>query len=887
MDISNVSPAPTADQMLVVLDGRTPASASVVGGKAANLNELCGVDGASVPPACAVTLGTGRAVFSDDTSVAAALDRLAAIPPSDERFKAACADVRGAVQAVQVPEALATQLSDALELAGVVGPVAVRSSAAHEDGAAASFAGQYESYLNVVGLDEILSRVKDCWASAFADRAVAYRLEHDRSATDGAVAVIVQQLVSADASGVLFTADPVSGNRRVAAIEAVFGLGDQLVSGQVPSDSYKVREDAVIERILADQPTRSVPADRGGVVQQPTEEAAPGGVLTDAQLIRLADLGRRIEAHFGSPQDIEWCRTGDSFWVVQARPITTLFPIPDAPDDSNRIYLSVGHQQMMTDPIKPLGISIWQMTSPAPVRHAGGRMFVDSTMTLSSPARPMIVEMFRSSDPLFGDAVETVLARPGFIPEPPAATGAPPGGPLAAAAGRPPLPADRDVVAQLVAENERAVSQLEAEISGRSGPELFEFLAGDLERLKTSLFSPQSAQAIAASHDATSWLNEHLLQWLGQPGLADPLAQAAPDNIVAQMGLDLLDLADLVRPRDEIVAFLRDLAGDPADGSGVVRNPAALLSAISEMSGGADVAAAVERYLDRYGMRCPGEIDITRLRWAEAPETLVPLILSNVDNFSAGEAERRVTAGLQAAADAERAILDQLSELPDGAIKVAETKAQIDLLRTFIGYREYPKYGIIRCYWAYKKALLAEAARWVAAGRLSEVDDMFFLTFDELAHASQGGPIDHDLIAKRRAEFATFASLRPPRVLTSEGEAVIGSYGQREATEGCLIGLGVSAGVVEGIARVATDPASANLHPGDILVTAHTDPSWSALFVTAAGLITEVGGLMTHGAVVAREYGLPAVVGVLDATTTIPDGQRIRLDGTTGTVELL
>jgi pyruvate,water dikinase len=211
----------------------------------------------------------------------------------------------------------------------------------------------------------------------------------------------------------------------------------------------------------------------------------------------------------------------------------------------------------------------------------------------------------------------------------------------------------------------------------------------------------------------------------------------------------------------------------------------------------------------------------------------------------------------------------------------------IDRVRALSGYREYPKYHIVGRYFIYKKALLAEAARLAEAGVLDTPEDAFYLTFQELHGAARTQAVDHDLIARRKAAFVVDAALAPPRVLTSEGEAVAGSYRRDGLPDGALAGLPVSAGTVEGRARVIRDMADAQVEPGDILVTAHTDPSWSPLFVAVAGLVTEVGGLMTHGAVIAREYGLPAVVGVERAATIIRDGQRIRVHGTDGYVEVL
>jgi pyruvate,water dikinase len=323
------------------------------------------------------------------------------------------------------------------------------------------------------------------------------------------------------------------------------------------------------------------------------------------------------------------------------------------------------------------------------------------------------------------------------------------------------------------------------------------------------------------------------------------------------------------------VAFLRDVQDD------------GFLDELPKLPGGTEARDAIAAYLDRYGMRCVGEIDITRPRWRERPSTLVPVILDNVRNFEPGAAKRRFEQGLRRAHEKETDVLSRLRALPDGDQKADETKRMIDRVRTFIGYREYPKYGIISRYFIYKQVLLAEADRLVRANVIAEREDVFYLTFQELHDVVRTKQADHQLIQQRKDAFRSYHALTPPRVLTSDGEAVTGAYRRDDVPAGALVGLPVSAGTVEGKARVILDMTEADLEPGDILVTTFTDPSWSPLFVGVAGLVTEVGGLMTHGAVIAREYGLPAVVGVEQATHLIRDGQRIRVHGTDGYIEIL
>ena len=588
--------------------------------------------------------------------------------------------------------------------------------------------------------------------------------------------------------------------------------------------------------------------------------------------MRLAQLGRRIESHFGRPQDIEWCLVDDDFQIVQSRAITTLFPIPEAGDGGNHVYVSVGHQQMMTDPMKPLGLSFWQMTTPRPMAEAGGRLFVDVTPLLASPAsRDGLVEALGKSDPLIGDALRTVLGRDGFLPsiEDEGPPWAPPG------SGPAPVETDPAIVTELIGRTEASIAALQRDIRTKSGSELLDFIEANIGELKRIQFDSQSLQVIMAGMQASWWLNEQLQAWLGEKNAADTLTQSVPNNVTSEMGLALLDVADVIRPHPEVVAYLQQVEDE------------GFLDDLAKLPGGLEARDAIRTWLDRYGMRCVGEIDITRPRWSERPTTLVPVILDNVKLFEPGAGERRFEQGRQEAQRKEQEVLERLRALPDGEQKAEETKRMIDRVRTFSGYREHPKYGMVSRYFVYKQALLAEAERLVQAHVLREKEDIFYLRFDELHDVVRANKVDDELIQQRKDAFRSYQALTPPRVLTSDGEAIAGVYRRDDVPAGALVGLPVSAGTIEGRARVILDMAEADLEAGDILVTAYTDPSWSPLFVAITGLVTEVGGLMTHGAVIAREYGLPAVVGVEHAIRLIRDGQRIRVNGTDGYVEIL
>ncbi|MFD9700932.1 rifamycin-inactivating phosphotransferase [Lentzea sp. NPDC059081] len=840
---------------------------ALCGGKGAHLGELSRIDGVRVPDGFCVTTRAFDRVLRDVPAIDDLLDRLARLDQDDrDAIRETSAEIRRAVEGTAVPDEVADAVA---RHAGEKTAYAVRSSATAEDLPSTSFAGQQDSYLNVVGHAEVLRHVSRCWASLFTERAVVYRLRNGFGHREVRMAVVVQEMVFPDAAGVLFTADPVSSNRKVSCVEASFGLGEALVSGLVNTDVYRVRDGVVVEKSLAAKEIVVEAVPGGGTREAAVDpERRRDPALTDEQVVRLAGLGRTIEAHFGRPQDVEWCLTGDGFQVVQSRPITTLFPVPEG-DGQNRVYVSVGHQQMMTDAMRPLGLSVWQLTTPRPMTVAGGRLFVDVTQILATPAsRDGFLGVAGRSDPLMGDALRTVMDREGFLPTVPDETPQPiPGAEPAT------IETDPDVVTELIGAAETSVAALKREIGHRSGVDLVDFVLGDFAELRRVLFDARSTQVIMAGMQATWWLNENLRDWLGEKNAADTLTLSAPHNVTAEMGLELLDVADVLRPHPEVVAHL-EKTGD-------------LLGGLDDLPGGPESRDAVLGYLGRYGMRCVGEIDITRPRWSEHPATLLPLLLANVRNFAHGAGQQRFEQGRRTAAAKERELLERLRELPDGERKALETKRMVDRVRTFAGYREYPKYFMISRYFVYKQALLAEADRLVRAGVLDETEDVFYLTLQEFREVVRTNEADAGIIHRRREDFLSHQALTPPRVLTSDGEAVAGTYRRDDLPAGALAGLPVSGGTVEGRARVVLDLAEADLEPGDILVTAHTDPSWSPLFVAIAGLVTEVGGLMTHGAVVAREYGLPAVVGLEHATRLIQDGHRIRVNGTDGYVEIL
>jgi phosphoenolpyruvate synthase/pyruvate phosphate dikinase len=854
----------------------------VVGGKGANLGELSRIHGIRIPDGFCISTEAFKRTLRETPSINELLDKFQLLKVEDrDKISELSGEVRRVIETIAIPEDIDEEISRFLSRLDEKTAYAVRSSATGEDLPTASFAGQHDTYLNIIGKEAILKHISKCWASLFTERAVIYRLQNGFDHRKVHLSVVVQKMVFPQVSGILFTADPVTSNRKVLSIDASFGLGEALVSGLVNADIYKVRNGKIIDKKISTKKRAIYPLKDGGTKELETPpEWQNRQALTDEQILQLERIGRKIEEHFDQPQDIEWCLADDTFYIVQSRPITTLFPIPEANEGENHVYVSVGHQQMMTDPMKPLGLSFFLLTTNAPMRKAGGRLFVDVTHMLASPdSREILLNTMGQHDPLMKDALMTIIERGDFIKSLPTDKQEQNPGKsnkgISSSGSHPQIENDPTIVSDLIKRSQTSIEELKQNIQTKSGSALFDFILEDIQELKKILFDPQSSGVFMAAIDASSWINEKMKEWLGEKNVADTLSQSVSNNITSEMGLELLDVADVIRPYPEVIDYLQHVKDDN------------FLDELVKFKGGQETHDAILSYLNKYGMRCSGEIDITKPRFSEKPTTLVPMILSNIKNFEPNASQRKFEQRRQEALKKEQELFDRLKQLPDGEEKAKEAKRNVDLIRNFSGFREYPKYGMINRYFLYKQALLKEAGQLVQTGIIHEKEDIYYLTFEELREVVRTNKLDYQIISKRKDEYQLYEKLTPPRVITADGEIIAGEYKRKNLPAQAIIGLPVSSGVIEGRARVILSMEGADLEDGDILVTSFTDPSWTPLFVSIKGLVTEVGGLMTHGAVIAREYGLPAVVGVENATKLIKDGQRIRVHGTEGYVEIL
>lgn len=891
------------------------ASLDNAGGKGLNLVRLTRA-GFDVPPGFIVATAAYRA-FVAAHALEAVIAR--ALPPSPDRrgaggevaaLEAASAEIRAAFAQSSIPAPIITAIRDAYTTLSddspyairntEYAPVAVRSSATAEDLPGFSFAGQQDTFLNVIGMDALTEAVVACWSSLWTARAIGYRARNAIPHADVALAVVIQQMVAAEASGVLFTANPLTGQRDEAVIDATLGLGEALVAGHVEPDHYVLEPETgrILERVLGAKAVAIVGQAEGGVVAREIA-AADRPALDDAHLRELARLGLEIEARFESPQDIEWAFVAGRLHILQTRPITTLYPLPAGlPAEPLVIFLSFGALQGMLDPMTPLGrdaiaglmaggarlFGYQQFTveNQRILLEAGARLWANLTGALNNRlGRKFILRAFEFIDPAAMQILQTLLEADDWPPP-----------------GRLRLRTLLHIVSPFPALLARMLPTLLRPDAQREAL---------LRRLDTWI-AEDCAPPEAAARDlgvCAAWMRRALASAFpcifGRlaprygPGMASyvlltrftaavpeagvdsrALLRGLPHNVTTEMDLALWQTAQAIRADGDAAAHC-------------AKTDAATL-AEAYLAGQLPPAAqeAVARFLARYGMRGLGEIDLGRPRWRDDPTPLFQTLQSYLQLTDAEMSPDAVfERGKRAAeADIER-LIAALRQTRLGWLKARAARAAARRMRALVGLRETPKFTIIRLFGKVREALLANGAALVAAGVLEQPDDVFFLHLAELETLAAQPERDwRGLVAERRLLHAQEQRRKQiPRVLLSDGRAFY--EGLAGSSEGELVGSPVSPGVVEGVVRVILDPRGAQLAPGDILVCPGTDPAWTPLFLTAGGLVMEVGGMMTHGAVVAREYGLPAVVGVHEATTRLQTGLRVRVDGTSGRVALL
>jgi pyruvate,water dikinase len=876
-----------------------------VGGKAANLGELLRA-GLPVPAGFCLTTGAYRRATSP-AGLDAVHAGLAATAPDDlPELARLAADARHRVLAAAVPADIADAVRDAYTALGPDAPVAVRSSATAEDLPFASFAGQQDTFLNVVGLDAVLAAVRQCWASLWTERAVSYRATHGISPSTVSLAVVVQRMVDAAVAGVLFTANPVTGRRHEAVIDASPGLGEAVVSGAVNPDHFVVDSatQTVLERRIGSKAVAIRPLPGGGTTRVELTGAGSQPCLDDAQLAALELLGRRAEVHFGAPQDLEWAIGGGAdVWLTQSRPITTLYPLPERRRvrDGTRVYLCFSLAQGLTRPLTPMGLSAFRLIAssvaraaqfdvpephdgPPPYVQAGQRLFFDLTPVVrSAVGRAIVPRVFDVMEARSAAVLRRLFADPRF-----SVTSRSPWrvlrhvGPVAARA-RVPESLLRALFRPEAAlrRAERFGEQFRAALVVPAGSTPVQRLDHAERILGQELFPvvpnilPLPALGFALLAAAGRLLGPD-----GGPGSLQPVLRGLPNNVTTEMDLALWQLAAVIRADAGSAAVFEGAAFAETGVPELARHYRAReLPAV--------VQSGLAGFLSRYGHRAVAEIDVGMPRWSDDPAHILGVLANYLRLDDPGQAPDRQFS--RAARDAEA----QMERLAAAAaersrLRAALVRAALKRTRMFAGLRELPKYHIVEALAVVRRQLQAVGTELAAAGRVAEADDVFFLDLVETREGLAGKPL-HGVVAQRRDAYAQeLGRRRIPRVLLSDGtepEAQQnGAARAGAAPSGILTGTPASAGTVTAAARVILEPQGAHLEPGEILVAPSTDPGWTPLFLTAGGLVMEMGGPNSHGAVVAREYGIPAVVGVQDATSLIVTGRSVTVDGAAGTV---
>ncbi len=873
----------------------------VAGGKGANLGALMRA-GLPVPGGFVVTTEGYRAFVAAnhlDADVRRILDSTRMDDPGS--LESASGQIRACFCSGRIPPILESEIRLVyLALDGLSPAVAVRSSATAEDLPDLSFAGQQDTYLNILGAQALLEAVIRCWASLWTARAIAYRARNAISSNGLALAVVVQQMVQSQVAGVLFTANPLTGKRSETVIDATFGLGEALVSGQVEPDHYVV--ETASGRILAKTlgtKALAVTARPGGGTTTIGQDASQQQALPDEEIVALTRLGRQAAVHMGSPQDLEWAWADGQMYVVQSRPITSLYPLPDnVAAEPLEILLSFGVWQGMLDPYTPLGQDMMTGVVAGAARlfgvktktetqrvllNAGERLFINVTGLCKTRAGRGFLKTFVTSIDPVSDAILSSLLAELKLPAPGKISLH---NKLRLARGLFPIlrcvlfnllwPARGRVRLENKIEQELACAQSRYQAT-KSLVELvdaieYETIIRQIKELLPSLLASVIAGQVP--------LQALLRQIAGIPSgaeLAPELTRGLPHNVTTQMDLALWRTAQTIQAKADTATYFGET------------DVATLVSAYRIGDLPPSVQNAISRFLSDYGMRGIGEIDLGRPRWNDDPTYVLQILKSLLQIDPENSPDAVFRRGSEKARLAQERLTATLRQTRRGKAKARMAKVMISRLRELGGLRETPKFTVIRLLGHMRTALLSHGQKLVDTGVLTSADDVFFLHLPELRALGNGQARDwRALIAERRATYQReFRRTHSPRILLSDGTAYYDASTSNLENEDTLRGSPVSAGTVEGTVRVVLDPHGAQLVPGEILVCPATDPAYTPLFLAAGGLVMQVGGMMTHGSVVAREYGIPAVVGVQQATERLKTGQRVRVDGTSGTITIL
>jgi len=872
-----------------------------VGGKGANLGEMTRA-GLPVPPGFCVGADAYREFTARvELTIAEILQNTRMDDAQDVETKTA--QLREFLVAQPMPAEIARQTLDAyhvlarqLETENL--RVAVRSSATAEDLPDASFAGQQDTYLNVQGDAPLLEYVKRCWASLWTARAVTYRHKQGYAHEQVALAVVVQAMLESEVAGILFTANPVNQNRDEMVLNASWGLGEAIVSGLVTPDTWIVKKGgAIVEREIAAKNLAIVYAPDGGTREIEIDDARRNTPsLNDAQLQTLAALGEQVETHYARPMDIEWAYAREKFYMLQARPITTLQTTdhrPQTADQNDTRYAMREAQtgeynrtmfiEIFPDPLSPVFLSVI-----APLFHAM-LDFTFETLGFKPPREIPAIGVFYNQPYFHREYIEGALAP--LSPQVRAALVTQIVNPFGKHERTLPTEASLTFVSMvtrllgfmrafpkqlpgLIAEYRAAIEELNAApIAEMSDTEI-------LARIRSLLFDHASKLLnydflmIALIGITYQMLGTLLERYYGDDTeqIRAKLISGVTGNVTMETNKRIWNLAQAAKQSAVVSDALRENATP------------GVRAELNQSGDGRAFLAQLDAFLEQYGHR-EVRMDILYPTWGEDPSPVLQFLRGYLDVDAEASPQRQ-----QARLALEREQLAQQVNVRvqrdvAGRVMVAPLfRYVLKNTQAHTRERDTMHFELTRLFPPLRRCLLELAARWRSKGVLFEPDDIFFFSLTELEQLAELPQAYPALVARRRAEFEQNAQ-RPPPSMVRDGVAVEMERAATEQIKGQLRGIAGSPGLASGRVRVIRGPEEfEKLQRGEILVAPLTNPVWTPLFAIAGGIVTQVGGILSHGAIVAREYGIPAVMAVHDATTLLQDGQRVTVDGNKGVV---
>ncbi|MGL5414122.1 MAG: phosphoenolpyruvate synthase [Clostridium sp.] len=862
---------------------------SLVGGKGANLGEMIN-NGFNVPEGFILTTEFYKKFIEYNKIESFIKTEI----ESEAKVKIKSDNIKRKFIKSTMPRELKNEVINFLEGFNDDVTFAVRSSATAEDLASASFAGQQDTYLNVTK-ENILENIKKCFASLYNERAILYRDKNNIDSIKVEMAVVIQRMIFAEVAGIMFTANPVNGDRNIISIDASYGLGEALVSGLVTPDTYyfNKKENNLNEAIVSEKKKLiNWKADGGVQFVDVDEEKKNLRVLENEKIEELAKIGEKIEEHYGKPQDIEWCMKKGRFYITQSREITSLYPLPMPKplDNDLHAYFSLNHFQVMLDPISPMGIDALNLFLPIEEnkgkskfsdykysKRAAGRVYIDvTTIMQSKKIRERFIGILKNIEKNIGEDLEILGEREEFDTL---------------------VYKDKKALQELekffkkIAEN--VVKNMTYKNPDEQVKKVDEIIEEKINILKERVVTETTLEAkldvfldygiekedlikifpiIASGLVAFNKLMSLEKEWFGSNKYGNRIMKGLDGNITADMGLLMGDLADYIRADEKLLEVFNN-----EDSKGLFKR-------IENLEGHIEFKEKFSEFMNIYDMRAAKEIDIKTERWSENPEGLITGILSIVKNNKKGAHRREYE---KVKVDSSKAIEEFINKVKKekGIIKGKEIERIIKVSRKNFSRREHPKYLLMKIMLELKKVIKEIGVKFEEEGRIENKEDIFYIGYFEVRDALKNKESLKAIVSKRKEEYRRFESLKPGRVYTSTGEEIIKKADEEE--EGVLKGVGASSGKVKGVAKVINDPNKEEIKKGEILIAPFTDPGWTPLFINAEALVMEIGGMLTHGTVVAREYGIPAVVGVKDAMSKIKTGDIIEVDGDNGTIKII